>query len=130
MVDLYLPGVHGSQRPSSREEPVSVGWNLAEALENPSVGGHVEVAMSWHVVGVLWYWPEGHWKTQQTPPCSILLGAHGGEVELVVEVVLRPSEVLEKKSISNAIEALFILIVATIGKLLAAKFAGTLIFTI
>ena len=130
-MDLYLPGVHGSQRPSSRVEPVSVGWYLAEALENPSVGGHVEVTMSWHVVGVLWYWPEGHWKTQQTPPCSTLLEAHGGEVELVVEVVLRPSEVLEKKSISNAIiEALFIPIVATIGKLLAAKFVGTLIFTI
>ena len=65
------------------------------------------------------------------PFISSLPGAHGGEVFLVVEVVLRPSEVLEKKSISNAmVEALFIPIVATIGKLLAAKFAGTLIFTI
>ena len=93
VVDLYLPGVHGSQRPSSRAELVSVGWYLAEALENPWAGEHVELVMLWHVVGVVWCWPEGHWKTQQTPPCSTLLGAHGGEVELVVEVVLQPSVV-------------------------------------
>ena len=96
-MDLYLPDVHGSQRPSSRVEPVSAGWYLAEVLENPSVGGHVEVFMSWHVVGVRWYWPEGHWKTQQTPPCSVLLGAHGGAVELVVEVVLHPMVVHESR---------------------------------
>ena len=99
---MYLPDVHGSQRPSSRVEPVSAGWYLAEVLENPSVGGHVEVIMSWHVVGVRWYWPEGHWKTQQTPPCSVLLGAHGGAVELVVEVVLHPRELHDCEAIDIA----------------------------
>tara|TARA_B100000795_G_scaffold75332_1_gene53545 strand:+ start:358 stop:555 length:198 start_codon:yes stop_codon:yes gene_type:complete len=64
------------------------------------------------------------------PFISSLPGAHGGRVLLVVEVVLRPSEVLEKKSISNTmVEALFMSILATIGEL-ASEFAGTLIFTI
>ena len=90
-VDLYFPGMHGSHRPSSTVEPVSVGWNLAETLEKPWVGGHVEVVIAWQVVGVRWYWPEGHWKTQQTLFLMMLLGAHGGAVELVVEEVLHPS---------------------------------------
>ena len=50
--------------------------------------GQVTLVMFEHSVVELWYCPGGHMKTQQTSLMMTLLGAHGGEVELVVEVRL------------------------------------------
>jgi len=63
---------------------------LAERLWNPKPTGHVVLVMFWHSVGESWYCPGGHMKAQQTSLMMTLLGWHGGEMLLLVMVVLHP----------------------------------------
>ena len=89
-VFLYWPGTQGVQLPSFDVDPSKVAGFFAEGLWKPLPAGQVMLVMFLHSVSESWYCPAGHMKTQQTSLMMTLLGAHGGAVELVVEVVLQP----------------------------------------
>ena len=101
---LYLPGMQGVQIPSFVVAPSKANGLCEEGLWKPVPMGHVVLVMFWHCVGDTWYCPAGHMKTQQMPLMMVLAGAHGGEVLLVVEVVLQPRVVHDCAAIETGKE--------------------------